>query len=187
MFGLIIDTSRDPAILGLVKGAQVEKIALIDGAKNLSAKLFPKLQSFCKIKDLNYIAIGIGPGSYMGIRTGATIAKTLAYASSLPLIEFSSPLAFLPPERYGEFAFVGDAKMGQLYVLTGNTQDRSISSPLLLSPEELPLHLGGKHFIVGPGHLDLTPNLNWVAAEVSSRFLQNKFSNVASLELTYLR
>lgn len=182
MYGLIIDTSRDPAILGLALNDKIEKIVLVEGSKNLSAKLFPALQSFCKIKDLDYIAIGVGPGSYMGIRTGATIAKTLAFASNLPLIEFSSPLAFIPYQS-GAFAFVGDAKMGQLYVLTGNTEDRSITSPLLLSPEELAPHLIGKTTITDP----FTPHLDLVATEVHSRFIQKNFSNIASLELTYLR
>jgi len=182
MYGLIIDTSRDPAILGLAFNDRIEKMVLVEGAKNLSAKLFPELQSFCKINDLDYIAIGIGPGSYMGIRTGATIAKTLAFASNLPLIEFCSPLAFLPPTA-GTFAFVDDAKMGQLYVLTGNTEDRSISSPLLISPADLETRIVGKTVIKAP----FTPQLDLVALEVHDRFIQKNFSNIASLELTYIR
>ncbi len=185
MKGLIIDTSRDPAILGLIQGGIVEKMVLIEGAKNLSATLFPALETFCKIKDLDYIAVGVGPGSYMGIRTGATIAKTLAFAANLPLIEFVSPLAFLPKNQAGSFAFIGDAKMGQLYVLTGDTGSRQISSPQLMTPDEL--QIGEKDFIVGPGYLDPEPNLDLVAIEVQNRFLQKNFSNIASLELTYLR
>lgn len=176
MKGLIIDTSRDPAILGLVNQDRVEKTTLIAGSKNLSSTLFPQIQSFCKLKDLSYIAIGVGPGSYMGIRTGATIAKTLAYASNLPLIEFASPIAFLPKDLNGPFSFVGDAKMGQLYVMTGVARDGRIyefSSPQLISPE-LEISV-------------LEPNLDWVAPEVYNRFIQKNFSSVASLELTYLR
>ncbi len=176
MTGLIIDTSRDPAILGLVHEGVVEKMTLIEGSKNLSAKVFPALQSFCKLKDLSYIAVGVGPGSYMGIRTGATIAKTLAYASNLPLIEFVSPIAFLPKNLNGPFSFVGDAKMGQLYVMTGIARDGRIyefSSPQLISPE---LEISA-----------LEPNLNWVAPEVHNRFIQKNFASVAALELTYLR
>lgn len=176
MTGLIIDTSRDPAILGLVKNGQVEKIVLIKGSKNLSSTLFPLLQSFCKLKDLSYIAVGVGPGSYMGIRTGATIAKTLAYASNLPLIEFASPIAFLPKDLNGPFSFIGDAKMGQLYVMTGIARDGRIyefSTPQLISSEcEISI---------------LEPNLDWVAPEVHNRFIEKNFSNIASLELTYLR
>ncbi|MBS0630213.1 MAG: tRNA (adenosine(37)-N6)-threonylcarbamoyltransferase complex dimerization subunit type 1 TsaB [Verrucomicrobia bacterium] len=185
MKGLIIDTSRDPAILGLIEDNTVVKMTLIEGAKNLSSTLFPALESFCKIKDLDFIAIGIGPGSYMGIRTGATIAKTLAFAANLPLIEFSSPLAFLPKNHQGTFAFIGDAKMGQLYVLVGDTKNRQISPPQLSNPEELAI--GENDFIVGPGYLDPEPNLEWVAIEVYIRFIQKNFSDISSLELTYLR
>jgi len=185
MIGLVIETSRDPAILGLIRNDKVEKIQLIPGGQNLSATLFPTLQSFCKIKSLQYIAVGTGPGSYIGIRTGATIAKTLAFAANLPLIEFPSPLAFLPENQQGSLAFIGDAKMGQLYLLTGNTSDRQLSPPQLLHPTEL--QIGEKDFIVGPGHLEPKPNLQWVAEETYHRFLQKNFSDLASLELTYLR
>lgn len=190
MNGLIIDTSRDPTILALIQDGKVTKITLIEGAKNLSEKLFPRLQSFCKIKDLNYIAVGVGPGSYMGIRTGATVAKTLAFAGSIPLVEFVSPIAFLPKDKEGSFAFIGDAKMGQLYVLTGVAKESQIldlSSPLLMSPEELEPHIKGKDFVVGVDHLAPEPNLDWVGPEVYRLFIQKKFSNISSLELTYLR
>lgn len=163
---------------------------VIEGAKNLSSTLFPALEAFCEVKDLIYIAIGVGPGSYMGIRTGATIAKTLSFALGIPLIEFASPIAFLPEGKEGSFAFIGDAKMGELYLLTGvarNSEIQDLSPPLLIAPEALNAHIGEKDFVFGVGRLSLDANLNWVAHEVHTRYIQKKFSASNALELTYLR
>ena len=42
------------------------------------------------IKDLRGICVGIGPGSYTGLRVGVTTAKTLAWSCRLPLFGESS-------------------------------------------------------------------------------------------------
>ncbi|MCQ2608934.1 MAG: tRNA (adenosine(37)-N6)-threonylcarbamoyltransferase complex dimerization subunit type 1 TsaB [Bacteroidales bacterium] len=39
-----------------------------------------------QVKDCNAIAVSIGPGSYTGLRIGASVAKGLCYACSLPVI-----------------------------------------------------------------------------------------------------
>lgn len=43
-----------------------------------------------KVSDLNYIAISSGPGSYTGLRIGASAAKALAYSLNKPLISFNT-------------------------------------------------------------------------------------------------
>lgn len=61
----------------------------------LSKILFPALlelldKAKVSLKDLDYIAVARGPGSYTGTRIGAIIAKSLAFALTIPLIGFDS-------------------------------------------------------------------------------------------------
>lgn len=46
-----------------------------------------------KVKDLEAIAVSRGPGSYTGLRIGVSVAKGIAYASSIPLIAIDTTLS----------------------------------------------------------------------------------------------
>lgn len=46
-----------------------------------------------KVKDLEAIAVSRGPGSYTGLRIGVSVAKGIAYASSIPLIGIDTTLS----------------------------------------------------------------------------------------------
>lgn len=47
---------------------------------------------------LDRIAVGIGPGSFTGVRIAVSYAKALAYGASLPLVGVSSYDALEPPD-----------------------------------------------------------------------------------------
>ncbi len=63
----------------------------INKDKTHSEKLMPLIvktleESDVELKDINAIAISKGPGSYTGVRIGASIAKGLAQAFNLPIL-----------------------------------------------------------------------------------------------------
>ncbi len=178
MNGLLIDTSQNPSILSLIVEGTPVKTEFLEGK---SSALFPHLKEFCNFKEIDYIAIGKGPGSYIGIRTGAAIAKTLSYALEIPLVEFPSPLAFVPNVE-GSFTVVGDAKMGELFIMEGDTS-LNLSSHKLIAPEEL---IVATDFVIDL-RKPLTPHLELLSKYVHKQFMQGNILAEEGLNLTYLR
>ncbi|HSX03329.1 MAG TPA: tRNA (adenosine(37)-N6)-threonylcarbamoyltransferase complex dimerization subunit type 1 TsaB [Rhabdochlamydiaceae bacterium] len=124
MKGLTIETSTSSALVSVTDQKKVINFTIIEPAQNLSKDLLPSIKQLLlegglELKNLAYVAVGIGPGAYTGVRVGAIVGKSLAYSLNIPLIGFESPLAFLPENRCGTFAFLADAKMGQFYLLKG--------------------------------------------------------------------
>ncbi|MBO2943769.1 tRNA (adenosine(37)-N6)-threonylcarbamoyltransferase complex dimerization subunit type 1 TsaB [Paenibacillus sp. F411] len=63
--------------------------------RNHSVHMHPVLervlqQSGVTVADLDGIAVGVGPGSYTGVRMAVTAAKTLAWANDIPIVGISS-------------------------------------------------------------------------------------------------
>lgn len=179
---LILDSSGDISILGLSEGEIPSSFQLLESR---SSTLFPALKEFCDLHSLTAIAVGVGPGSYMGIRTTATIGKSLSYALKLPLIEFPSPLCFLPKAE-GAYTIIGDAKMGQLYTMRFSVSRERIevlSGPSLILKENFNIE--------SPYTIDLrvskTPNLDWVCPYVHTQFIQGNILDQNKLKLSYLR
>lgn len=199
MPGLIFDTSTQSLLLAIAEGQNILMSQVIEGGKNLSKSLFPALQSLLleyhlQIKNLDYIAVGVGPGSYMGIRSAAIIAKTFSFVHNLPLVSFTSPLAFIPKIE-GRFAFIDDAKMDQLFLIKGtyvNDTLLHVTSPFLIEKNQYPLHLGETDVLVTSLPLKETslptysPTLNFpLLAKITFQNFTTKTSN--DLELIYLR
>jgi tRNA threonylcarbamoyladenosine biosynthesis protein TsaB len=185
MKGLLLDTSTKEGLIGLAQDGELLVEHRFEGGKNLTALLFPLLEKICPIQEITYIAVGIGPGSYIGMRTAATIAKSLAYARNLPLLPFYSPFAFLPNGLEGKFAFIGDAKLSQYFLLEGQVQiGKPIERPA--KPQLIDLkqfNPDSYDFVVGPDHHFPEPNLKWVAQFASSPYIKEE----TPIELAYLR
>lgn len=95
---LILDTSTNYLVVGLLKNGK-ESIVTREGNNDNSAYITNKIKEVLdkndlSINDINEIIVGVGPGSYTGIRVSVVAAKTLAYTKNIKLKEISS-LAFL--------------------------------------------------------------------------------------------
>ena len=67
------------------------------------------------LRDLDLVAVDIGPGSFTGLRVGVGIAQGLAYASGLPVVGIGS-LAALSSEYPRQTVIPAlDARMNQVY------------------------------------------------------------------------
>ncbi len=119
---LALDTSTSQAALVVVTTRGAVRIAGPDPSARHGRALIPAIQSLLKSAglvpaDLDGLAVGLGPGSYTGLRVGLTAAKTLAYALGKPLAGFDSleAIAWNAPESARDVAVIADAQRGDLY------------------------------------------------------------------------
>jgi tRNA threonylcarbamoyladenosine biosynthesis protein TsaB len=87
---LAIDTASDRAsvALGLPGAEPLEEN--ITGARRHAAALLPTIQTLLRrgggsLDDVTGLVLSDGPGSFTGLRVGASVAKALVYARNLPL------------------------------------------------------------------------------------------------------
>ena len=90
--------------------------------------------------DLDRLAVGLGPGSFTGVRIGLAVARGLALSLDLPGSGVST-LAALAAGAPGALPVV-DAKRREVFTLVGG-------EPHVLTPQELPLDDGA--LCVGDG------------------------------------
>ncbi len=87
-------------------------------------------QAGARPTDLDRLAVGIGPGSFTGVRIGLAVARGLALSLGLPGAGVST-LAALAAGAPGALPVV-DARRREVFALVGG-------QPRVLPPEELPL------------------------------------------------
>lgn len=97
-----------------------------------------------KIKDIDLFGVGIGPGSFTGLRVGVTTARTLAHTLGKPLIGVSSLAALARPaslwlcSQKSRVVVVAstDAAKGELFALWGIV--RSVADCVVLGEGDQP-------------------------------------------------
>ncbi len=95
MYQLLLDSSNILLSVGLAKdGKVVDKISY-EAWQRQSEMMVTEVDNILKRnnltnKDLDGVVVGVGPGSYTGVRIGVTIAKTIAYALKIKLYAKSS-------------------------------------------------------------------------------------------------
>jgi len=73
------------------------------------------------------VAVGIGPGSYTGVRMGVALAKALAHALELPLVGIAAPEAMaaaLPARPGAGLCVLQEARADEVYATALRKQDR---------------------------------------------------------------
>jgi tRNA threonylcarbamoyladenosine biosynthesis protein TsaB len=75
-----------------------------------------------RFEDLSAVAVSSGPGSYTGLRIGASVAKGLCYGLGLPLIGVSTlqglaySMSMKHPDENGVYISVLDARRDDIYM-----------------------------------------------------------------------
>ena len=87
---LVIDSATPHLYISLLDGEKVIEEYFQKGNNDHSVTLMPTIEEmFTKnkisINDINEIIIGVGPGSYTGVRIGVVIAKMFAWTKEIPV------------------------------------------------------------------------------------------------------
>lgn len=95
MYQLLLDSSNIYLAVGLSKDGKVIDSIFYNAWQRQSELMVNEIENIFKRnnidkKDLDAVVVGIGPGSYTGVRIGVTIAKTIAYALKIKVYAKSS-------------------------------------------------------------------------------------------------
>jgi tRNA threonylcarbamoyladenosine biosynthesis protein TsaB len=130
---LAFDTATAVATSALVDGDEVlgERVSR---AQTLLEDVDALLrQAGARPSDLDRLAVGLGPGSFTGVRIGLAVARGLALSLELPGSGVST-LAALAAGAPGARPVI-DAKRREVFTIVGD-------EPRVLAPQELPLDEG---------------------------------------------
>jgi len=112
---------------------------------------------------LSRIAVGVGPGSYTGLRIASSAARMLAWAQGIPAIGVSSfaaaaeaALAARPPKDQAPLHLLVDAFRGEWYHACYRQEEQGMSlvqAPRILSREAAETAVGDGELLLGEGSL----------------------------------
>lgn len=96
----------------------------------------------CRYRDIAQIAVGVGPGSFTGIRVGVAAARGLALSLGIEAIGVTSlhASAETAADASGDLLVLRDAKRGEVYALP--VSDGHAGEPELLALEDLQYRFG---------------------------------------------
>ena len=160
------------------------------------------------LRDFDAVSVGIGPGSYTGLRIGLAAAKGICYALDIPLISISSLENLITNIDFnGILISTIDARRDEVYSCIYNNKKEIIR-------EELPEIINSKSFlnysvdekilIVGNGQfkckelIEFNSNFNWnekilipssrnMSEIAYKKYLNNDFEDIAYCEPKYLK
>jgi tRNA threonylcarbamoyladenosine biosynthesis protein TsaB len=134
---LVLDTSAPVAVVAVVDvdaAAVIAEVALGETrrhAESLPAAVDEALASArVLVSDLDGIGVGVGPGSFIGVRTGIAFAKGLGRAVDRPVVGLPSLLALAlsePTLPRGRGLTVVDAKRGERYVVAVTHDEHGVA------------------------------------------------------------
>lgn len=138
---LSIDSSAVTASVALTDNGKIIKSEFINAGLTHSETLLPMIKRVMQgtdYKNLDAVAVTVGPGSFTGVRIGVATAKGIAFANNTPCIAVSTleAIAYNFVDENAVICAVMDARRMQFYnalfrvengVVTRLTPDRAIS------------------------------------------------------------
>lgn len=100
--------------------------------------------------EVDRVAVGVGPGSFTGLRIGVATARALAQARGLELVGVSTLEALSLNVEADRVCAVLDARRGEVFAAAW-TQRRQVLEAAAFAPETLAERLGSATLAIGDG------------------------------------
>ena len=216
---LHIETATDVCSVALSRGAEVIGLKEEAGGNNHAKHLLPFVeealkQGGCTVKDLDGVAVSVGPGSYTGLRIGVSTAKGIAYTAGIPVMAIGTLegiaqgakalwtgsddvqpqiVSMIDARRMEVFTARYDFAMNMMEEVSSKIVDENTFAELLASQTVV---FCGNGMPKCRELLSASPNARFVDAPVSARYLlpaalkkwqEQAFEDVAYFEPFYLK
>lgn len=212
-----VDTATSYLALGIVEENKILSELRFDARQTHAQLLMPNINKILEetgqeLKDLDGIAISIGPGSFTGLRIGLATAKGLCYASGKPLVAVPTldAITYLNHKVLYPLVPILDAKKSEVYSAIYEVKENVIrrvseywvtpveklvakipKEVIFLGPDlemfkaELhELYKGKAHFIKGDSNLPSGAAVAFLGLE---KLKKREYENLNGVEPLYLR
>jgi len=185
---LVIDSATKYLYIALYDDLQCLGKYYKSGNNDHSTKLMTEIERIfldnnTKIADLDEIIIGIGPGSYTGLRIGVVVAKMFGWNNDIPVKTISS-LALIASSYDGEEYILTeiDARRGNSFIGLYKNQGKGLilaKDEILTNLEDFKNSLENPYQVISEGEMNMEKILN-------SKLL-SEIDDIHSLNPNYLR
>jgi tRNA threonylcarbamoyladenosine biosynthesis protein TsaB len=167
---LALETSGLGGSVAIADGPQILHETSLSLGQRSARSLAPAIQDSLREvgwgpRDVEILAVTVGPGSFTGLRVGVVTAKALAYATGCRIVGVNTLQALAQPEvESGKNVLtILDAQRGEYFAASWTRNAAGEILPVqptsLLSADELLRSLGADGVIMGPAVVKLAGSL----------------------------
>lgn len=125
---LVIDTATKYIYLSLIIDGIEKQNIYQEGINNHSVTIIPLLDEILTsnhitLQDIDDIIVGIGPGSYTGVRIGVTVAKMIGYLNKINVFTISSLALIASASKKSYIIPYVDARRGNAFMAAFKYED----------------------------------------------------------------
>jgi tRNA threonylcarbamoyladenosine biosynthesis protein TsaB len=177
---LAVDTSTSLGSIALVEGLQVRAELSLNVSVTHNQRLLPGIHRLLAnvswtLESLDGLALGLGPGSFTGLRIGMSVMKGLAFASGKPLAGVPTLDALAANVSIAPWRIcpILDARKGEVYTALyqgrGGFDVERVTPYLVVKPERLVALINERTVFLGDG---LSRYGDYLAAELGDRMVR---------------
>ena len=218
---LCIETGTDVCSVGIARDGELVSLRESDEGRDHAKRVGVFVDELLRETgvtpdELDAVAVGMGPGSYTGLRIGVSFAKGLCYGLQIPLLAVGSldaltqvamedyQAGIIDVDNWDEATLcpMVDARRMEVYTRLYNTQGEPLNdvSAEIITPDSFADYRGGKRFVIfGNGaakccevlgdatYINITPSARGLARPAQQLLDAGKTEDIAYFEPFYLK